>query len=335
MNELTAPSVSRRHQPYCAHPDSRHSGGCPIHWRDDAPPPADPWTAAPGEPPAPAEVIGTIDFHGNAIPVLENERGLWASLTALCTAMGIDTNAQRQNLARNAWSQGWTCVTHVRLPDDDRSRSHIFVHEKRIPMWLANITASRLAESVRSRVVATQIEFADVLAEYAITGKVEPRAAQAPTSVADALSKGFSAKDIALLVIEQAERADREQAGREIAEAEVRAHEGGADLTLTAFYKLYFSDVMEREFFEHMYSAGYLIDQRAKGTQRDDGSFRDGPEHRFPTRTGKRYIQLAKSRDRNGNIRLNSRVRPDRALDLKAALVADGLIPNNMDGVAE
>lgn len=201
-------------------------------------------------------------------------------------------------------------------------------------MWLATISASRIQDPVvRARVEATQVEFADVLAEWVGTGKVEPKTSDVSSQMVTRSSAKLSNRELAMMVIAEADRADREREAREIAEAEVRAHEGGSDITLTKFYKAYFTDVMEREFFEHLYSAGYLIDQRGKGPERTDKTRGDGPEHRHPTRMGKQYIQLVKQIDRRGRTRWNSRVRPDRLLAFKAALVADGLPANNQDGI--
>lgn len=201
-------------------------------------------------------------------------------------------------------------------------------------MWLATVTASRIAdENTRRRIEQTQREFADVLAEWSATGEVKPKTSDVSDQVVTRSSTQLSNRELAMMVIAEADRADREREAREIAEAEVRAHEGGSDITLTKFYKAYFTDVMEREFFEHLYSAGYLIDQRGKGPERKDKTRGDGPEHRHPTRMGKQYIQLVKQIDRRGRTRWNSRVRPDRLLPFKAALVADGLPANNQDGI--
>jgi hypothetical protein len=127
--------------------------------------------------PGPAEV-GFLPFHAVDIPVLVDERGNWPSVTALSNAMGVDPEGQRQAVTRKHWAAGWTCKTQVQMPGDTQRREHFFIHEKRVPMWLANIDTTRLKDDeVRARVEAAQVEFADVLAEWTATGEVKPKSA--------------------------------------------------------------------------------------------------------------------------------------------------------------
>lgn len=153
----------------------------------------------------------------------------------------------------------------------------------------------------------------------------EAEVAQAARQVAPKLSN----RDLAAMVIEEADRADRAETRAVVAEGKFRAIEAGDGLTLTAFHKKYLSEVTERTFFEHLYSRGYLIDQRGKGSQREDGTFRDGAEHRHPTFKGKPFFYLHGSGVHGKKRRENTRVRPgDPELLLKAALVRDGLRGN-------
>ncbi|WP_211370558.1 hypothetical protein [Nonomuraea turkmeniaca] len=153
----------------------------------------------------------------------------------------------------------------------------------------------------------------------------EAETAEAARQVAPKLSN----RELAAMVIEEADRADRATARAEIAEGKFQAIEAGDGLTLTAFHKKYFSEVTERTFFEHLYSRGYLIDQRGKGSERENGTFRDGPEHRHPTFKGKPFFYLHGSGVHGKRRRENTRVRPgDPELLLKAALVKDGLRGN-------
>lgn len=118
------------------------------------------------QPEAPFE-IGSFDFHGDRVIVLSNEAGNWAVLGQLCRNLTLDSNGQRQMIERNAWSQGRTCVTHVQLPGDAQARQHFLVHERIVPMWLANITASRIADPNKRRdIERAQVELADALHEY-------------------------------------------------------------------------------------------------------------------------------------------------------------------------
>ncbi|MET9339211.1 BRO family protein [Nonomuraea sp. NPDC003804] len=154
---------------------------------------------------------------------------------------------------------------------------------------------------------------------------VKAREAESGRQVAPKLSN----RELAAMVIEEADRADRAELRADVAEGKFRAIEAGDGLTLTAFHKKYLSEVTERTFFEHLYSRGYLIDQRGKGSQREDGTYRDGAEHRHPTFKGKQYFYLHGSGVHGNKRRENTRVRPgDPELLLKAALIKDGLRAN-------
>jgi phage antirepressor YoqD-like protein len=55
----------------------------------------------------------------------------------------------------------------VRLPGDDRTRPHFLIHERIVPMWLANITSSRIADpAIRENIELAQLELAEALHEY-------------------------------------------------------------------------------------------------------------------------------------------------------------------------
>lgn len=127
-------------------------------------------------------------------------------------------------------------------------------------------------------------------------------------------------------------RADHFEKRATVAEGTVRQIEGANGLTLRMFHKKYFSEVREREFFEHLYTKGYLIDQRGKGSTRPDGTVRDGSEHRHPSFKGKPYLYLHFNGVHGDQRRETTRVRPGQPeLDFKAALVHDGLRANGND----
>lgn len=125
-------------------------------------------------------------------------------------------------------------------------------------------------------------------------------------------------------------RAERDRADK--AEAFKTAIEAGDGLTLRSYHKKYFSALAEKTFMAHLYERGYLIDQRGKGPGREDGTTRNGSQHRHPTAKGKPYLYLHGHGEIGGKRRENTRVRPGQPeLDLKAALVKDGLAANNND----
>lgn len=145
-------------------------------------------------------------------------------------------------------------------------------------------------------------------------------------------ARDLTRRDLAQMVIIEADRADQAEQRAERAEGTVREIEGANGLTIRMFHKKYFSDVREREFFEHLYAKGYLIDQRGKGKPRHDGTVRDGAEHRHPSFKGKPYLYLHFTGVHGDKRREGTRVRPGQPeLDFKAALVRDGLTANGND----
>jgi hypothetical protein len=118
-----------------------------------------------------------------------------------------------------------------------------------------------------------------------------------------------------------------------------RAIEGGAGLSPRDFHKKYFSTVTEREFFDHLYAKGLLINQRERGGLRTSGpragTYRDGPQHRKPSYKGKPYFYLHTDRDKGGIRRENTHVLPgEPELALRDLLVSQGLKANENTGSA-
>ncbi|WP_326643032.1 hypothetical protein OG884_06175 [Streptosporangium sp. NBC_01755] len=115
-----------------------------------------------------------------------------------------------------------------------------------------------------------------------------------------------------------------------VAESTVKEIEGGDGLTPTAFHKKYFSDVRERDFFEHLYRKNYLLDQRGKGAWDEKKQrYKDGSEHRHPSFKGKPFFYLHFGGTFGDKRREHTRVRPGTPeLALKAALIKDGLPAN-------
>jgi phage antirepressor YoqD-like protein len=134
----------------------------------------------------PATEVATLDFHGDGISIVNGPDGTWLVLGQLTANLGLDAQAQQRSLERSAWSKGKTAVTAVMLPGDSRSYPRFLIHERIVPMWLANITTSRIPDpDVRRKVGIYQIELADALYAY-VTGRVAAAPAL-PRSYAEAL----------------------------------------------------------------------------------------------------------------------------------------------------
>lgn len=127
-------------------------------------------TMVPPEGPQPS--IGSFSFHGDTVTVFTDEKGSWAMLGQLCQNLGLDANGQRQGIERKSWSKGKTCVMHVMLPGQSRAYPQFLIHERIVPMWLANITASRVPDDTkREKVERAQVELADALYAY-VAGQI-------------------------------------------------------------------------------------------------------------------------------------------------------------------
>lgn len=176
--------------------------------------------------------------------------------------------------------------------------------------------------------------YSEVLPAIRRTGRYEPSAGPA-ADVARLDRRALAlmvieAEDARLAAIERADAADRRAAELEPAAQNWEAVQAGDGITLRTFHKKYFSAVGERELFEHLYSRGYLIDQRGKGTWDDERQkHRDGRQHRHPSYKGKPYLYLHAEMDRNEVRRENTRVIPgEPELAFRARLIREGLPPN-------
>lgn len=124
------------------------------------------------------------------------------------------------------------------------------------------------------------------------------------------------------------ESAQREIAATERAEKAEQfkaAIERADGLTPRDFHKHYFPAVPEKKLFTFLYTRGILIDQRGKGSRREDGTYRDGTQHGDPSFKGKRWFYIDSGVATNGYRFKQTRVRPgDPELDLAAYLEKNG-----------
>lgn len=118
--------------------------------------------------------VATIDYRGTAIHV----QGEFVAVRQMADAMGLDWSAQRRLILNNPWSEGCTVVSTTQLPGDTQAREHFFLHRRRVPMWVANISTGHIQDgAVKATVIRWQNEIADVLADY-YEGK--PKVSRAP-----------------------------------------------------------------------------------------------------------------------------------------------------------
>ncbi|MCX2931347.1 Rha family transcriptional regulator [Mycobacterium sp. CVI_P3] len=122
-------------------------------------------------------------------------------------------------------------------------------------------------------------------------------------------------------------RAEQAEQRAEIESRHRRAIEGGDGILLTDFGKKYFSEVRHTDFFEHLYAKKWLIDQRG-GRVLPNGDVRNGHDHGKPTYKGRPFIYEHDTGNHGGKRRFQPRVRPQREIEFRDALAAEGLPVN-------
>lgn len=215
--------------------------------------------------------LSSFEFHGHPAAVLADSRGHWVFPGQLCGFMGIDGNAQRQRIERKHWSEGWTCETHVRLPGDDRSRTHYLLHERRLATWLGSIDTARIkSEGTRAEVEQHQTEFADALADYLTRGAaINPRVIQEPTddlAVIEGMVRAIRADRQRLVAVENAQA---------VTAAKVAAIEGSHDWFTALGYAKLHDLATERSYLSRVGTRAAAI-MRADGQEphkRQDATF--------------------------------------------------------------
>ena len=167
-------------------------------------------------------------------------------------------------------------------------------------------------------------EVAAAQAYFAIQTHIAETQPAIPKTFAEALREAAS----------QAERAELEQKRAEKAEKKAEALndfkqsiEAGDGITVSDFGRKYFSEEQYMGLFNHLYDNDYLIDQR--GTRVDgNGKRKDGYDHMKPKAKGRKYFYLHEKGNHGGKRRNQTRVRPTMEIELRDALIADGLVPN-------
>lgn len=130
----------------------------------------------------------------------------------------------------------------------------------------------------------------------------------------------LSNRDLALMVIAEADRADA-------AESRVEAITGGTGHRPSDWREM-FMLTPEREFFDHLYKHGYLIDQRGARSRWVKGKkvYRSGPDHGKPRAPiGDLFFKLEPTGTYGDKDRMQTVVRPAKSEALRDRLVSEGL----------
>ncbi|MFI6606879.1 phage antirepressor N-terminal domain-containing protein [Streptomyces sp. NPDC050507] len=97
------------------------------------------------------------------------------------------------------------------------------------------------------------------------------------------------------------------------------------------FRQIFFSDVPESRFFQHLYTHDYLLDQRYQRKDEFGNLTKHGFRHGHPKAgKGDRFFMLPEVMhvDANGRLRGRAVIRPDRIQDLVEQLISEGLCHN-------
>jgi len=129
--------------------------------------------------PQPTPIVNAIvqvPFYGDTLDCLRVEDAVWLSLPQLCSNLGIDERSQSRRLRAKEWAR----VVMMTAPDARGIIQESWcVHLDTLPLWLATIDVSRVAEKVRPKLIAYQKECAKTLADhfYRRTAPVAPQPA--------------------------------------------------------------------------------------------------------------------------------------------------------------
>ena len=107
-----------------------------------------------------------IPFHGAKLEAARVEETVWVSVRRMCEALGLSFAGQHDKLA-DVGRAPWATVRVTRMVADDGKEREVFCLDlESVPMWLATIDTSRVAEHVRPKVVLFQREAAKVLRDH-------------------------------------------------------------------------------------------------------------------------------------------------------------------------
>lgn len=272
--------------------------------------------------------IVQVPFHGTFLHTALDENGQpVVVIKPTIIGMGLDWSAQLKKLKTRSWA---TVAETATVGADGKTRDMATVDLDTWSMLLANIDENRVKGSVRDLVVRYQKESAQRLREYWTTGMaINPAvatASPAELSRKEMARYWYEAEDRAEL---ESARADKAEHRAEVVERRFEEYEGGPGMTLTRFHKKHFSEVPHVKFFDHLYTADYVIDERNKVWDEAKQEWKSGPRHLEPKAKGKPFLYLHEGGIYGKKRRFRTYVRPGNAeLSFKAQLVRDGLRGN-------
>jgi len=105
-----------------------------------------------------------VPFHGDFIEATKTPDGrVLASIKRCCESLGVDYSTQLLKLKRSPWATVGIIPT---VAGDGKRCQQVTVDLDSLPMWMATIHSSKVADAVRPKLLAYQMEAKEVLAVY-------------------------------------------------------------------------------------------------------------------------------------------------------------------------
>ena len=107
--------------------------------------------------------IVEVDFAGGKLEAIFDGKDVWASVRRICETLGIQPHGQTEKLKTKAWA----CTQIICAHDTTgRNQDAFVIHLDSLPMWLAGINETKVAEAIRPMLVKYQKEAAKVLRDH-------------------------------------------------------------------------------------------------------------------------------------------------------------------------
>lgn len=113
--------------------------------------------------PAPVPALVRAPFHDAELHAVRVGEDVWVAIRRTCEDLGVSVQGQLEKLGGRPWA---TVKLVLMVAADGKEREVACVHLKALPMWLATIEPSRVAEHIRPRLLLFQTEAADVLQRH-------------------------------------------------------------------------------------------------------------------------------------------------------------------------
>ena len=104
-------------------------------------------------------------LDGVSLEFVRTSAGPFVSIGSISRAFGLDDRAQRRRIESRSWARPRVVAARGRVLGA-RARRLVCIHADVVPMFLATVDASRVASSVRPRLVDFQARCAVVLREF-------------------------------------------------------------------------------------------------------------------------------------------------------------------------